>query len=429
PEYGPHRGSQDKQMPFPELKIIHELKSGEPNGKKVTPHIEAQMDKNLMWVDGQWTCYRRNYITIAVHYTLDPNIEHQYLYIDPEDGRGSRLVQALGVRLAATMDEERGKHIGLIQHTAKRDRGPQKDVEIAKLPPVHPSSPMPPYHSTCATNGPVLPLQNDNDPQNTQIGPQALHTFERIQFKQATANNGRRRAQQQFYHIMVELHADIRASEQEEEKWVKIAHTMSDAMVVRGRSPGHYKDSPNASSQSHGGSAGGAGGSSFSYGGFGHGSVRYGGAMHPQGRGSLGGGGGAYRAHPSMLANPISPLATPNLGYAPHMRKFPDPMASTPLVLSSGSYTPLNTDESHRSFLYSPTSIYEPTNNLSLNSHGSVKNESIHSLNNPLITGSCGTEEQPVAQIYNSPWTMTTCHRVPMGRRNSFSDYGATTTY
>lgn len=65
------------------------------------------------------------------------------------------------------------------------------------------------------------------------------HTFERVQFSEATANNGKRRAQQQYYHLVVELSAEIdRASD----RLVKIARKLSAPIVVRGRSPGHYID-------------------------------------------------------------------------------------------------------------------------------------------------------------------------------------------
>ena len=67
---------------------------------------------------------------------------------------------------------------------------------------------------------------------------QTQHTFERIQFQKATANNGKRRAQQQHYRLVVELHAELSSGES-----VKIARQLSDPVVVRGRSPIHYKSS------------------------------------------------------------------------------------------------------------------------------------------------------------------------------------------
>jgi meiosis-specific transcription factor NDT80 len=71
-------------------------------------------------------------------------------------------------------------------------------------------------------------------------GPPQSHTFERIQFQKATANNGKRRAQQQYFHVVVELFADV--GRHGDPQWIKIATSQSHPMVVRGRSPGHYKD-------------------------------------------------------------------------------------------------------------------------------------------------------------------------------------------
>jgi meiosis-specific transcription factor NDT80 len=84
------------------------------------------------------------------------------------------------------------------------------------------------------------------------------HTFERIQFKNATANNGKRRAQQQYYHLKAELWADIRLDHTRIPVWVKVAHRVSNPVVVRGRSPSHYKNE-GPTSQSRASSSSGVG--------------------------------------------------------------------------------------------------------------------------------------------------------------------------
>jgi meiosis-specific transcription factor NDT80 len=76
--------------------------------------------------------------------------------------------------------------------------------------------------------------------------------FERIQFQKATANNGKRRAQQQYYNLVVELYAEIASSVPGEMQWIQIARRQSHPMVVRGRSPGHYKDGRRGSTASLG---------------------------------------------------------------------------------------------------------------------------------------------------------------------------------
>src|SRR5216117_1336256 len=63
-------------------------------------------------------------------------------------------------------------------------------------------------------------------------------TYERIQFKQATANNGKRRAAQQYFSLIVEAYAVILGEQGTED--VRVAVSKSSPVVVRGRSPGHY---------------------------------------------------------------------------------------------------------------------------------------------------------------------------------------------
>jgi len=72
--------------------------------------------------------------------------------------------------------------------------------------------------------------------------PPTQYIFQRIQFQKATANNGKRRAQQQTYNLIVELQAEVYNPLDGKSRWVHIARRQSHAMVVRGRSPGHYKD-------------------------------------------------------------------------------------------------------------------------------------------------------------------------------------------
>ncbi|KAG0284770.1 meiosis-specific transcription factor ndt80 [Linnemannia gamsii] len=103
--------------------------------------------------------------------------------------------------------------IGLIQHTPKRDKGPQY---------------VPSRREIRGGGNFALPATTCN---------QSIATFERVQFKTATANNGKRRATQQFYILMVDLFAHT-----QDGRIIRVAASQSDALVVRGRSPGHYTE-------------------------------------------------------------------------------------------------------------------------------------------------------------------------------------------
>ncbi|TKA68669.1 hypothetical protein B0A49_10333 [Cryomyces minteri] len=206
--------------------------------------------------------------------------------------------------LSAAVDGSGGKSIELVQHTPKRDRGPQLQVSIKKVSPtppgkIHAGSDHHGYSITSfhpggvapAQTSPYLPLQNNADDGSstplqssyTSPSPAVLtssmnthYTFERIQFKSATANNGKRRAAQQYYHLIVELWADVRGPCETGANWVKVAQRASESVVVRGRSPSHYQNEgthPGSSSAGRGGSSQ-AGSGASGYGASGYGGSR-----------------------------------------------------------------------------------------------------------------------------------------------------------
>ena len=239
-----------KYPPFDQPRNLHPVIC---NGRRVYPEMNSRIEKGFFYSDNKWTCYRRNYISIQCSYTFTPFIPNANLYLDKGRGRGYDQILAMGVSLSAAVDQINGKPVELIQHTPKRDKGPQYSVQIEKLPPSPPTKPdslnFPVFNSSHNTSMLRLPLQLNEDELLT-AGSYATNyqkTFDRIQFKSATANNGKRRAAQQYYHIIVELWADVRKTNESEATWVKIAQHVSAPMVVRGRSPSHYQsDGPNS---------------------------------------------------------------------------------------------------------------------------------------------------------------------------------------
>lgn len=264
PEYPSSQGTTDDQSPpFPHLQVIHELVS---DGQTVVPDIHAKIEKGFFPVDQTWTCYRRNYFSVRCSYTLRPHLPNARLYLNRASRGGNEQVQALAVSLSAAIDQGDGKSVELVQHTPKRDKGPQLQIRIEKLAP-KPAGNSASYNGAPTVAPPYLPLQSD--PDQPYSGPDSVntHTFERIQFKQATANNGKRRAQQQYYHLVVELYADVRDPRDPRPNWVKVAQRISAQVVVRGRSPGHYMDEKIQTSPSSGpGGSGGPGSGLRAYG-------------------------------------------------------------------------------------------------------------------------------------------------------------------
>ena len=62
--------------------------------------------------------------------------------------------------------------------------------------------------------------------------------YEKMQFRAATSNNGKRRSLQEFYIIVLELYANCTDGTKQ-----RLVTTESERIVVRGRSPGHYAES------------------------------------------------------------------------------------------------------------------------------------------------------------------------------------------
>jgi len=283
------------------------------DGVTIVPSIDAKIEKGFfLSPDNVWTCYRRNYFAVNVSFGLAPWTPNARLYLDQGNGKAPEQIQSMAVSLAAAIDGSTGKTIELIQHTPKRDKGPQLPMKKELLAPTAPGKShdhsaygMSNFHQSSAAPGPQLPLQTESD-SSQQYSPtshansNSQHAFERIQFKSATANNGKRRAQQQYYHLIVELWANVQNPRDNDARWVKVAAKLSHPVVVRGRSPSHYSNEG-----PHNATTRGPGSSGF--GGPGHNGLgSRGGATYSYGNGISGGGstamgGGMYRGNTYSL--------------------------------------------------------------------------------------------------------------------------------
>jgi hypothetical protein len=172
--------------------------------------------------EGCWTCYRRNYFQVSstfLVFATTPSGATKSLQLpcllEVDSTRTERIVEFY-MNISAK-PEAGGKPIELIQHTAKRDKGPQE----------------PPKIKFC------FPENMDDvgivDSTVTSATSMKHVTFERLQFRSATLNNGKRRAAQQFHVLTLELYAVSDSGES-----FKIATSDSPNLIVRGRAPGHY---------------------------------------------------------------------------------------------------------------------------------------------------------------------------------------------
>jgi hypothetical protein len=179
--------------------------------------LQTKVDRGFFLADNDWTCYRRNYFQVSGSFSLEGVsvlYEGQELPCLVKDEHGNmNPVQDFMLGICGRLSDC-DKAIPLIQHTAKRDKGPQ------------------------TTPQPKVVRPGGNVSFSSVSSSQTVVTFERLQFKTATANNGKRRAAQQYYVIVFELLAKLTSGH-----IVPIASSKSAPVVVRGRSPGHYAES------------------------------------------------------------------------------------------------------------------------------------------------------------------------------------------
>lgn len=180
--------------------------------------LHAKMDRGFFRADQDWACYRRNYFQVSSTFDIH-GID--YLLHCPEvpcllqkSAQEILQVEYFSIGISACVSGNADKKIELVQHTPKRDKGPQM-------------VPKP------------LPVRAGGNLHLASFGSSpSIVTFERMQFKTATANNGKRRAAQQYYEVVIDLFANTAQGET-----IRVATCHSAPLVVRGRSPGHYADS------------------------------------------------------------------------------------------------------------------------------------------------------------------------------------------
>ncbi|KAI9244655.1 hypothetical protein BY458DRAFT_485359 [Sporodiniella umbellata] len=182
--------------------VLYEEDEESKTSKRCMVLLDCRMDRGFFYTsECHWTCYRRNYFQVTASFSL-PGLVHQDRLILQAPNEAVR-VKALYLRLRACTLDSPIKPVALTQMTPKRDKGPQREP-------------------------PMVPVQ----PENNAV------TFERLQFKMATANNGKKRATQQYFRLVLELVA------QTENALYTVSECYSQPLIVRGRSPGHYNADP-----------------------------------------------------------------------------------------------------------------------------------------------------------------------------------------
>lgn len=231
----------------PPLTDLQTLGTIVSEGTTIKPNITGTIDKGFFLSDSEWTCYRRNYFSCNCSFTLSPLPQTTTTFCPAKGSTEQYHVFGWAMSISAVVSENQTHAIELVQHTPKRDKGPTHRPDKIPMAPKLPNS----HHSHLGmyTDASMRAPYADAYGNATQpASPAVEHSFERIQFKQATQNNGKRRAAQQYYHLVMELFADV--GSQKKERYVKVAFRKSAPMIVRGRSPGHYSSDRRGSQSS-----------------------------------------------------------------------------------------------------------------------------------------------------------------------------------
>lgn len=221
--------------------------------ESVFPFVHARVDRGFERCNDEWIGYKRNYFTLVGCFELEdktPDIFfHEKFHILNDQGEMENI-SCFALRLVSKCSED-DMTVNLIQHTAKRDRGPQY------LPPVYPAiSGYLPSHSIIkqASNirnndkidqynklffldsSALLKVSEDSVLSTYPEGRIAtVARYERIQF--STSINYRKPTMVNRHFILrVELLGLL-----DDGKYAVLASTETQPLVVRGRSPSNYQ--------------------------------------------------------------------------------------------------------------------------------------------------------------------------------------------
>lgn len=164
------------------------------------------------------TCYRRNLWQCSGQITLPKNLSHLM------DERGRQFsIDELSASITAVESIE------------------GKPTEIISIP-WKSSSSQAPEETKVAAAPPQIPLDLSTAQEVDAVRVTLPVSWKRLQFKHATANNGRRKGLQQHYVVQINLVAKSKSNDM-----MKIAEIQSGPVIVRGRSPRNFdsrKDVP-----------------------------------------------------------------------------------------------------------------------------------------------------------------------------------------
>ncbi|KAG1468617.1 hypothetical protein G6F56_003728 [Rhizopus delemar] len=183
----------------------------------VDVQLYTKVKGSFFLVDNIWSCYRRNYLQVIGSFSLkdiDDLYKSKHYYIKTTSGLLEEI-ECFMLNVGAKLSDS-DRSVPLVQHTTTdRDIGQQ-----------------------------IKPL-----PRPIRRGPyskeRTMVTFDRLQFKTPTANNGKRRTgQQQYYVIVMELKVKLKKG-----SIMTVATQKSSPLIIRGKSTSYCTETDSDMSQ------------------------------------------------------------------------------------------------------------------------------------------------------------------------------------
>jgi len=168
------------------------------------------------------TCYRRNLWQCSGQITLPRHVSH---YVDEQGRQAPAIELAASITAIESIDGKPTEIISIPWKSSNPAIGESESTKSAGAPP--------PIALDLSAS------QELDDGSNQVTIPVA---WKRLQFKHATANNGRRKGLQQHYVVQINLLVKTKSGE-----YIKISEIQSGPVIVRGRSPRNFdsrKDVP-----------------------------------------------------------------------------------------------------------------------------------------------------------------------------------------
>ena len=217
---------------FHETEIKGDMRDAMGAQVSVEMHARFVLKKKAAKQRNFWILYRRNYFGIQGSYNLEGSRDStldETLYLHRINHEPTPI-QALFMCMRGVVENEKGPEIKIVVFSPKR-----KPIHEGTEPP-----PIEPQRMKPLTEGSTKFFTESTGDRQDHMKVPMNHTFPRNQFRAATQNNGARRTEQQFYHILLELKAEILVDGVP--NLFIVSSQMSDALVVRGRCPLSFKD-------------------------------------------------------------------------------------------------------------------------------------------------------------------------------------------